>query len=84
MTTDVVNTIVASDEKNVNKFDKDRGFSEIGGAGRTPSHPDPDSHWIMEPNCVTMHRIEIIPEVLEIRLRPGYEYVKLTQVATLG
>jgi hypothetical protein len=37
MTTDVVNTIVASDEKNVNKFDKDRGFSQIVDAGRVPA-----------------------------------------------
>jgi hypothetical protein len=37
MTTDVVNTIVASDEKNVNKFDKDRGFSQIVGAGTIPA-----------------------------------------------
>jgi hypothetical protein len=72
MTTDVVNTIVASDEKNVNKFDKDRGFSEIAGAGNAPSHPEPDSHCVMEPNCVAVHRVEIIPEVLEIRLRKSY------------
>ena len=70
MTTDVVNTIVASDEKNVNKFDKDRGFSEIAGAGSAPSHPDSD--WIMGHNCVTMHRVEIILEILEIRLRKSY------------
>ena len=83
MTTDVVNTIVASDEKNVNKFDKDRGFLQIVRAGSIPAI------FILmrigyEANCVTAHRVAIIPEVLEIRLRQGYEYVKLTQVAALG
>ena len=72
MTTDVVNTIVASDEKNVNKLDKDCTFIDqwLGSCSQPP--PDLDSHWSMEPNSVKVHRVEIILEVLEIRLRQSY------------
>ena len=72
MTTDVVNTIVASDEKNVNKFDKDRSFSQTVDADNALSHSYPDANWILGSNWATVHRIGIIHVALEIRLRLGY------------
>jgi hypothetical protein len=90
MTTDVVITIVASDEGNVNKIEPDCGFAPIV-SGRSVLHremaiPQPTKELIpigdLRP-ISTLHRGEIILEVWEIRLRQSYQPVKLWGERTL-
>lgn len=83
MTTDVVITIVALDGRNVNKLDPDGSFAPtVPGWNKAWRKDNPsankgaNSPRRLLSNLLSLHRVEIIHEVLEFGLRQGYRQVK--------